>query len=90
MGFASAGTVAVYTAEAVLESVLESRDTCLISRLSRDMVFLGSVSSFCASSCLMSHDCVLTVSLSVVANWLFCAETLAFLAEGPFTLFTPS
>jgi len=34
----------------------------------------------------MSHDCVLTVSLSCIAKCLFCAETLAFPAEGPFTL----
>jgi len=37
----------------------------------------------------MSHDYVLTVSLSGIAKCLFCAETLAFLAEsrplGPFT-----
>jgi len=39
-------------------------------------------------SCLMSHDCVLTVSLSGIAKCFFCAETLTFLAErrplGPF------
>jgi len=29
----------------------------------------------------MSHDCVLTLSLSGVAKCLFCAETLAFLAK---------
>jgi len=39
------------------------------------------VSSFHVSSCLVSHDCVLTVSLSGIAKCLFCAETLAFLAE---------
>ena len=33
------------------------------------------------SSCLMSRDCVLTVCLSGIAKCLFCAETLAFLAE---------
>jgi len=48
-----------------------SLDTC--------MPCLGSVLSFRVSSCLMSHDCVLTVSLS--GKCLFCAETLAFLAE---------
>jgi len=50
-----------------------SLDTC--------MSCLGSVSSFHVSSCLMSHDCVLTVSLSGIAKCLFCAETLTFLAE---------
>jgi len=39
------------------------------------------VSSFHVSSCLMSHDCVLTVSLSDIARCLFCVETLTFLAE---------
>jgi len=37
----------------------------------------------------MSHDCVLTVSLSGIAKYLFCAETLSFLAQsralGPIT-----
>ena len=52
---------------------------------------LARVSSFHVSSCLMSHDCVFIVSLSGIATGkcLFCAETLAFLAEsrplGPFT-----
>ena len=50
---------------------------------------LARVSSIDVSSCLMSHDCVLTASLSGIATCLFCAETLAFLAErtllGPFT-----
>jgi len=50
-----------------------SLDTC--------MSCLGSVSSFHISSCLMSHDCVLTVSLSDIAKCLFRAETLTFLAE---------
>jgi len=58
---------------------------CVVSTLSRDMVFSclghGSVSSFHDSSCLMSHHCVLTVCLSGVARCLFCVETLAFLAE---------
>jgi len=48
----------------------------------------GSVSSLHVLSCLVSHDCVLTVSLSGIAKCLFCVETLAFLAEsrpvGPF------
>ena len=56
---------------------LSSLDTC--------MSCLGSVSSFHVSSCLMSHNNVLTVSLSGIAKCLFCAETMAFLAEGPFT-----
>jgi len=51
-----------------------SFDTC--------MSCLGSKSSFDVSSCLMSHDCVLTVSLSGIAKYLFCAETLAFLTDG--------
>ena len=38
---------------------------------------------------VMSHDYVLTVSLSSIANYLVCGKTLAFLAEctllGPFT-----
>jgi len=51
---------------------------CLDTCMSR----LGShLSSFHVSSCLMSRDCVLTVSLSDIAKCLFCAETLAFLAE---------
>jgi len=59
-----------------------SLDTC--------MSCFGSVSSFHVSSCLTFHDCVLSVSLSGIAKCLFCAETLAFLAEskslkGPFT-----
>jgi len=29
----------------------------------------------------MTHDCVLSVYLSCIANCLFCVETLAFLAE---------
>ena len=69
-----------------------SRDIVFMSRswLSLDtcMSCLGSVSSFHVSSCLMSHDCVLTVSLSDIAKCLFCVEILAFLAEsrplGPF------
>jgi len=72
-------------------------ETRLVLRLSQDIAFhgsistfvlscLGSVSSYNVSSCLMSHDCVLTMSLSGIAKCLFCAETLAFLAEGPFTL----
>jgi len=39
---------------------------------------------FHVSSRLMSHDCVLTVSLSGVAKCSFCVEALAFLS-GPFT-----
>ena len=42
---------------------------------------LARVSSFSVSSCLISRDCVLTVSLSDIAKCLFCAEALAFLAE---------
>ena len=80
---------------------MESRDTCLVSRPSRDVFLmsrswlcldtsmsrLGScLSSFHVSSCLMSRDCVLTVSLTDIAKCLFCAETLAFLAQrSPFT-----
>ena len=45
------------------------------------MSCLVSVPSFHVSSCLVSHDCVLTVSLSGIAMCLFCAETLTFLAE---------
>ena len=78
----------------VMNSSQASSPTCLsrdcletwffISRswLSLDtrMSCLGSVLSFRVSSCLMSHDCVLTVSLSTagVVKCLFCAETLAF------------
>jgi len=40
-------------------------------------------------SCLVSHDCVLTMSLTVTAKCLFCSQRLAFLVEsrplGPFT-----
>ena len=58
---------------------------CFMSRscLSLDtcMSCLDSVLSFHVSSCLMSHDCVLTMSLSGIAKCLFCVETLAFLAE---------
>jgi len=37
----------------------------------------------------ISHDCVLTVSLSGIAKCLLCAETLEFLAESrPLGLFT--
>ena len=58
-----------------------SLDTC--------MSCLGTVLSFHVSSCLMSHDCVQIVSLSGIAKCLFCAVTLAFLAESrpllPFT-----
>jgi len=65
--------------------LMESRETCLVSRLSWDMFFHGSVLaqsrhlyvlpwlcllSFHVSSCLMSHDCVMTVSLSGIANVL--------------------
>jgi len=50
-----------------------SLDTC--------MSCLGSVSSFEVLSCLMSHEHVLTVSLSCIVKCLFCTETLAFLAE---------
>jgi len=64
---------------------VESRDTCLVSRLSRDVVFhvsvstlvyliLARVSSFCVSSCLVSRECVLTVSqsaYSALKHWHF-------------------
>jgi len=76
---------------------MESQDTCLVSRRGFSCFVLGSVStlvclvlahvsSFHVSSCLISHDWVLTVSLSGIAKCLFCSETLAFLAEGPFTI----
>jgi len=45
------------------------------------MSCLGSESSFDVSSCLMSHDCVLTVSLSGIAKCIVCAGTLVFLVE---------
>ena len=82
---------------------MESQDTCLVLRLSQDMVFhffgLGSVLTLVYFilalsrvsmsrhvSCLMI---VLTLFLSGIAKYLFCAEILAFLAEsrplGPFT-----
>jgi len=67
-----------------------------VSRLSRDIwlpclglgsvstlvyLVLARVSSFHVSSCLVSYDCVLTVSLSGTAKCLLCAETQACLAE---------
>jgi len=53
------------------------------------MSCLGSVSSFHVSSCLMFHDCVLTVSLSGVSKCLFWAEPLTFLADSrPLCSFT--
>ena len=59
-----------------------SLDTC--------MSCLGSVSSFRVSSCLVSHDCVLNMSLS----GLFCVETVAFRAKNrplcAFTCFSPT
>jgi len=45
-----------------------SLDTC--------MSCLGSVSSYHVSSSFTSLDCVLTASLSGIAKWLFCVETL--------------
>lgn len=76
--------------------MIESRDTCLVSR--RGILCLGlGTCVFHLGSCLefpclvipVSRDCVLTMSLSGIAKCLFCAETLAFLAEcrplGPFT-----
>jgi len=72
------------------KTVMQSGDACLVSRLSRDMVFHVSVlaqsrhlyvSSFREWSCLMCHDCVLTVFLSGISKCLFFVETLAFLAE---------
>jgi len=59
-----------------LETVSRHGFSCLGLGSVSTLSCLGSVSSFRVLSCLMSHDCVLTVSLSVVANWLFCAETL--------------
>jgi len=84
--------------------VIDYRDTFLVSRLHSSRRFsclgLGSFSTLASlvlarvsnfrvvSSCLMSHDCVLHVSLRV-SKCLFSAETLAFLAESrpvcPFT-----
>ena len=75
--------------EGPISAVMESRDTCLVSRLSRDVVLhvsvlaqsrhlyvLARVSSFHVSSCLMSHDCVLTVSLSGIAKcFILCWHT---------------
>ena len=42
---------------------------------------LARVLSFHVSSCLVSYDCVLTVSPSGLAKCLFGVETQAFLAE---------
>ena len=56
----------------------------LDTRMSR----LGSVSSFHVSSCLVPHNCVLSVSLSGTGKCLLCDDELIFLAEsrplGPF------
>ena len=90
-------------------SITESWEMCLVSRMSWDVVFhvqvlaqsrhlhvfvLARVLSFRVSSCLTSHDCVLTMSLSGIAKCLFCAETLAVFAEsrqlGPFTCCLPT
>ena len=68
---------------------MECRDACLVSRHGFSCLALGSVSTLLVLalsqvpmtprvSFLMT---VLTVSLSRIANCLFCAETLAFLAE---------
>jgi len=61
-----------------------SRDMVFVSRswlnLDTCMSCLGSVWSFNVSSCLLSHDCILTVSLSGIAKCLLCVKTLAFLA----------
>jgi len=83
------------TMVSAVKPVIESGEKCLAWRLSRDMiiyvsvlakcwhlyVLLGSVSSFRVSSCLMYHDCVLTMSLSGIAKCLVFVETLAFLAK---------
>ena len=55
-----------------LELGLVSTLACLV---------LARVSSFHVPSCLVSHGCVLTLSLSGIAMCLFCDETLTFLAE---------
>jgi len=52
----------------------------MVFHVSSWLVSQGSLSRHV--SCLMSHDCVLTLSLSDIAMCFFCAETLAFLAEG--------
>ena len=65
----------------ILETRALSRDVAFMFLFWRSLdsnllSCLGSVSNFDVSICLMSHECVLTVSL-----WsLFCVETLAFLA----------
>ena len=68
---------------------MESPVTCLVSRhcflclgLGLVLIFVcQSLSCFHVSSWLVSYDCVLIVSLSVVAQFLFCVETLAFVAD---------
>ena len=81
--------------------VMESRKFVarVLSRDSFSCLSLGSVSTlvclvlalyrvFHVSSCLVSHDCVLTVSVSVIAKCLFCVDSLVFLVKrmplGPF------
>jgi len=68
---------------------MESPVTCLVSRhcflclgLGLVLIFVcQSLSCFHVSSWLVSYNCVLIVSLSVVAQFLFCVETLAFVAD---------
>jgi len=57
---------------------------CHVSRLSRHMVFHISVLAqfrVFMSCVVMSHNCVLSVTVSGIAKCLFCVESLAFLAE---------
>jgi len=60
------------------ETVLRHGFSCLslgsVSTLVRSC--LGSVSSFHEWSCLMCHDCVLTVSLSGLGKFSFCVDNL--------------
>ena len=71
-----------------LETLSLEREFSCAGLWSVSTLVIGSVSSFHVSSCLISHDCVLTVSLSGIAKCLFCVETLTFLADsrplGPF------
>jgi len=68
-------------------AVMESRDTYLVLRhgfsslcLDTCMSCLGFASSLHVSSCL----CLMTMSLSDIAKCLFCAKTLAILAESKY------
>jgi len=66
---------------------MECRDACLVSRHGFSCLGLGSVSTLLVLSPVPMTPrvsflmTVLTVSLSRIVNCLFCAETLAFLAE---------